>query len=120
MNPKLPLMFEISSDTSIFTVISTVSIPVPNLIFSKMGPCYGRIVVYMNFCNHRIHFKISLGLLLVSILCRKIYFGCVLALEMVEIIFYIFQLALCPGGGLDLYGDGEVGIGEYISESTHK
>ena len=31
------------------------------LIFTKIGGYVGRIVVYMKFSNHRIHFKISLG-----------------------------------------------------------
>ena len=62
----------------------------------------------MKLCNARIDFKISLGLLSWFIITRKIAFWSVLALQIVDPIFLLFFCNVCPQGGVDLYGDGDM------------
>ena len=63
---------------------------------------------HMKLCNARIDFKISLGLLSWFIIIRKIAFWSVVALQIVDPIFSLFFCNVCPQGGVDLYGDGEL------------
>ena len=62
----------------------------------------------MKLCNARIDFKISLGLLSWFIIIRKIAFWSVVALQIVDQIFSLFFCNVCPQGGVDLYGDGDL------------
>ena len=62
----------------------------------------------MKLCNARIDFKISLGLLSWFIIIRKIAFWSVVALQIVDPIFFTFFLQRMSDCGVDLYGDGDV------------
>ena len=79
-----------------------------DLILSDFGHRLSRNHFYIKLCNDRIDFKISLGLLSWFIIIRKIAFWSVVALQIVDPIFSLFFCNVCPQGGVDLYGDGEI------------
>ena len=89
-----------------------------DLIFSVFGHRLSRNQFYMKLCNARIDFKISLGLLSWFIIIRKIAFWSVLALLIVDPIFSLFFCNVCPQGGVDLYGDGDL-LGN-VDPETHR
>ena len=108
MKSNGPLSSEISNENRADQgqILSTTVIP--DLIFTDFGHRLSQNHFHMKLCNARMDFKISLGLLSWFIIIRKIAFWSVVALQIVDPIFSLFFCNVCPQGGVDLYGDGDV------------
>jgi len=81
----------------------------PDLIFPDFDLRVSRNHFHMKLCNARIDFKISLGLL--SWLVHNYQENCILECSSAtdsRSDFSLFFCNVCPQGGVDLYGDGEL------------